>query len=88
MEIYAYFGSFRASDSGVGWNATMLDGLGELTNIGSWYLGGGILKNASTVTSSSASGASTTKSSNASEHMRNTYWILGAIAISALFIIV
>ncbi|KAH9213308.1 hypothetical protein DL95DRAFT_266930, partial [Leptodontidium sp. 2 PMI_412] len=40
IERYSYFGSFRSSDSGVGWNATMLDTMGDLTNIGSWYLGG------------------------------------------------
>ncbi|KAG4442533.1 hypothetical protein IFR05_001945 [Cadophora sp. M221] len=67
IERYSYFGSFRSSDSGVGWNATMLDTMGDLTNIGSWYLGGGMVKDASTTTTSSAPAAtSSTKSSGAS----------------------
>ncbi|PVH71776.1 glycoside hydrolase family 128 protein, partial [Cadophora sp. DSE1049] len=66
IERYSYFGSFRSSDSGVGWNATMLDGIGELTNIGSWYLGGGMVKDASaTKTSSPAAATSSTKDSGA-----------------------
>ncbi|KAH7417772.1 glycosyl hydrolase catalytic core-domain-containing protein [Cadophora sp. MPI-SDFR-AT-0126] len=66
IERYSYFGSFRASDSGVGWNATMLDGLGELTNIGSWYLGGGMVKDASaTKTSTAPAATSSAKDSGA-----------------------
>ncbi|KAI1497758.1 glycosyl hydrolase catalytic core-domain-containing protein [Biscogniauxia marginata] len=37
---YSYFGSFRSRDSNVGANAVMLNNDGELTDIGSWYLGG------------------------------------------------
>ncbi|KAI1419961.1 glycoside hydrolase family 128 protein [Xylaria sp. FL1777] len=37
---YSYFGSFRSDDSNVGANAVMLNNDGELTDIGSWYLGG------------------------------------------------
>ncbi|KAJ8122328.1 hypothetical protein O1611_g9868 [Lasiodiplodia mahajangana] len=37
---YSYFGSFRSDDSNVGPNAVMLNNDGELTDIGSWYLGG------------------------------------------------
>ncbi|KAL9030641.1 MAG: hypothetical protein Q9196_001251 [Gyalolechia fulgens] len=37
---YSYFGSFRSSVSNVGPNAAMLTEKGELTDIGSWYLGG------------------------------------------------
>ncbi|TGJ80839.1 hypothetical protein E0Z10_g7910 [Xylaria hypoxylon] len=37
---YSYFGSFRSKDSNVGENAVMLNNDGELTDIGSWYLGG------------------------------------------------
>ncbi|KAF2478030.1 uncharacterized protein BDR25DRAFT_275706 [Lindgomyces ingoldianus] len=43
MEIithYSYFGAFRSDVSNVGPNATMLTQKGELTDIGSWYLGG------------------------------------------------
>jgi hypothetical protein len=38
IDHYSYFGSFRASVSNVGPNATMLDNDGRLTGIGSWYL--------------------------------------------------
>ncbi|KAI9741510.1 MAG: hypothetical protein M1818_004316 [Claussenomyces sp. TS43310] len=37
---YSYFGSFRSSASNVGANPAMLSAKGELTDIGSWYLGG------------------------------------------------
>ncbi|KAI0134797.1 hypothetical protein F4814DRAFT_398970 [Daldinia grandis] len=36
---YSLFGSFRSSDSNVGPNVAMLNNNGELTDIGSWYLG-------------------------------------------------
>lgn len=36
---YSYFGSFRSSVSNVGPNAAMLTEKGDLTDIGSWYLG-------------------------------------------------
>jgi hypothetical protein len=37
---YAYFGAFRSDVSNVGKNAAMLTEKGELTDIGSWYMGG------------------------------------------------
>jgi hypothetical protein len=37
---YSYFGAFRSSVSNVGANAAMLTQNGELTDIGSWYIGG------------------------------------------------
>ncbi|RYP32662.1 hypothetical protein DL766_003882 [Monosporascus sp. MC13-8B] len=37
---YSYFGSFRSEASNVGPNAVMLSNDGQLTDIGSWYLGG------------------------------------------------
>ncbi|CAK7225896.1 hypothetical protein SCUCBS95973_006017 [Sporothrix curviconia] len=37
---YSYFGSFRSFTSNVGINVAMLDSWGNLTDIGSWYLGG------------------------------------------------
>ncbi|KAI8626551.1 glycoside hydrolase family 128 protein [Xylariaceae sp. FL1651] len=40
VERYSYFGSFRSHDSNVGPNAVMLNNDGQLTDIGSWYLGG------------------------------------------------
>ncbi|KAF8461711.1 glycosyl hydrolase catalytic core-domain-containing protein [Kalaharituber pfeilii] len=40
VERYAWFGSFRSSVSNVGPNAAMLNEDGQLTDIGSWYLGG------------------------------------------------
>ncbi|ORY70501.1 uncharacterized protein BCR38DRAFT_455239 [Pseudomassariella vexata] len=40
VERYSLFGSFRSKVSNVGPNAVMLNNAGELTDIGSWYLGG------------------------------------------------
>jgi len=40
VERYSYFGAFRSVVSNVGPNGTMLDMYGNLTDIGSWYLGG------------------------------------------------
>jgi hypothetical protein len=40
VERYSYFGAFRSSESNVGPNAAMLTEKGELTDIGSLYLGG------------------------------------------------
>jgi hypothetical protein len=37
---YSWFGSFRSTVSNVGPNMAMLDPWGNLTDIGSWYLGG------------------------------------------------
>lgn len=36
---YTYFGAFRSKVSNVGPNAVFLNNDGELTDIGSWYLG-------------------------------------------------
>lgn len=38
---YTYFGAFRSDTSNVGPNAVFLNNAGELTDIGSWYLGFG-----------------------------------------------
>jgi Glycosyl hydrolase catalytic core len=40
VERYSYFGAFRSDKSNVGGNAAFLTQDGELTDIGSWYLGG------------------------------------------------
>ena len=40
VERYSWFGAFRSSRSNVGVNAVFLDGQGQLTDLGSWYLGG------------------------------------------------
>ncbi|KAJ2891981.1 Alkali-sensitive linkage protein 1-like protein 3 [Zalerion maritima] len=40
VERYSYFGSFRSEDSNVGKNAAFLNNDGNLTDIGSWYMGG------------------------------------------------
>ena len=37
---YSYFGAFRSDVSNVGPNVAMLTEKGQLTDIGSWYLGG------------------------------------------------
>ncbi|EEA21169.1 hypothetical protein TMatcc_001170 [Talaromyces marneffei ATCC 18224] len=55
VERYSYFGSFRSSISNVGPNATMLTQNGQLTDIGSWYLGGAATGNAPNSSSSSSS---------------------------------
>ncbi|KAK3986857.1 alkali-sensitive linkage protein 1 [Cladorrhinum sp. PSN332] len=39
VERYSLFGAFRSDVSNVGPNAAMLNGAGELTDIGAWYLG-------------------------------------------------
>lgn len=38
---YSYFGAFRANKANVGPNAAFLSNGGQLTDIGSWYLGFG-----------------------------------------------
>lgn len=40
MERYSYFGAFRSTKSNVGPNTAFLTGAGELTDLGSFYLGG------------------------------------------------
>lgn len=40
VERYSWFGAFRSTVSNVGPNMAMLDPWGNLTDIGSWYLGG------------------------------------------------
>lgn len=37
---YSYFGAFRSEASNVGPNVAMLSDDGQLTDVGSWYLGG------------------------------------------------
>ena len=87
IERYAYFGSFRSSDSGVGWNATMLDGIGELTNIGSWYLGAGMVKDATaTKTSSPAAATSSTKDSGGVAWRSGSLEMLGSIVMSSALV--
>lgn len=40
LERYSYFGAFRSDVSNVGPNAALLNNKGQLTDMGSWYLGG------------------------------------------------
>ena len=40
IERYSWFGAFRSNSSSVGPNGALLDADGQLTSIGSWYLGG------------------------------------------------
>jgi len=40
VERYSYFGAFRSDASNVGPNVALLTNGGQLTDIGSWYLGG------------------------------------------------
>lgn len=62
---YSYFGSFRSDVSNVGPNAAMIDQDGELTNIGSWYLGGSATGNVPEGGSGGNSGNSATSSAGA-----------------------
>jgi hypothetical protein len=48
---YAYFGSFRSHVSNVGYNATLLDACGNLTDLGDWYLDRPAQGNVPTLTS-------------------------------------
>ncbi|KAG9247080.1 glycosyl hydrolase catalytic core-domain-containing protein [Calycina marina] len=54
IDRYSYFGSFRSSVSNVGPNAAMLTENGELTDIGSWYLGGAATSNIPKASSASS----------------------------------
>jgi hypothetical protein len=54
---YSYFGAFRSDVSNVGANAAMLTQDGELTDIGSWYLGGAATNNVPEASGASAVGA-------------------------------
>jgi len=45
VERYSYFGAFRSPVSNVGPNVAMLTQNGQLTDIGSWYLGGAATNN-------------------------------------------
>ena len=70
VERYSYFGSFRSDISNVGHNAAMLTQDGELTDIGSWYLG-------------KAATGNIPKASAAIGRLRITKWGVGSIAIVA-----
>lgn len=53
VSFYSYFGAFQSFTSNVGINVAMLDSWGNLTDIGSWYLGGnatGVIPSNVTVT--------------------------------------
>jgi len=54
---YSYFGAFRSDVSNVGANAAMLTQDGELTDIGSWYMGGAATNNVPEASGASAVGA-------------------------------
>jgi hypothetical protein len=51
IERYSYYGAFRSTVSNVGPNAAMLDASGQLTDIGSWYLGRAATNNIPSVAS-------------------------------------
>jgi len=53
---YSYFGSFRSDVSNVGPNAAMLTQNGDLTDIGSWYLGRAATGNVPSAKSHAAGG--------------------------------
>lgn len=57
IDRYSYFGSFRSDVSNVGPNAAMLTQKGQLTDIGSWYLGGKATNNIPSSKSAAVRGA-------------------------------
>jgi hypothetical protein len=61
----------------------MLDGLGKLTDIGSWYLGGAMVANATTTTSTAAASTSSAKSSDATGLSRGGIEMVGSVVIAA-----
>ncbi|CZR60684.1 uncharacterized protein PAC_10580 [Phialocephala subalpina] len=83
VERYSYFGAFRASASNVGWNASMLDGRGKLTNIGSWYLGGAMVEDATTTTSTAAASTSSASTSDATELSMGGIEMVGSVVVAA-----
>jgi hypothetical protein len=58
----------------------MLDGLGKLTDIGSWYLGGAMV---TTTTSTAAASTSSAKSSDATGLSRGGIETVGSVVIAA-----
>lgn len=88
IERYSYFGSFRSSVSNVGPNAAMLTQDGQLTDIGSWYLGGAATGN---VPSSSSSSSSPTSSGSTGvgyklDSYKAVLQALGAFLVLLLFV--
>ncbi|EED20769.1 conserved hypothetical protein [Talaromyces stipitatus ATCC 10500] len=82
IERYSYFGSFRSSVSNVGPNAAMLTQDGQLTDIGSWYLGGAATGNSP---SSSSSGSSPTNSGSTGAGYKLNSWKSGLQALITTF---
>lgn len=80
IERYSYFGSFRSNASNVGPYSAMLDQNGQLTNIGSWYLGGaatGNIPSSTDPSDPSQSGSSGSGKKNAAGRLQgNTPWAL------------
>lgn len=73
---YSYFGSFRSDVSNVGTQAAMLTEKGELTDIGSWYLGG-----------SATGNVPSTKKSGASKQIITTSSVVLAAGITAFLML-
>jgi hypothetical protein len=84
IERYSYFGAFRGSASNVGWNASMLDGGGKLTDIGSGYLGGAAVDDATTTTSRAPASTTSAKNSGAAGSSRGGMEITGSVLIAAV----
>jgi len=61
----------------------MLNELGKLRNVGSWYLGGGWVGNGTTTTSSAPASTSSAKSSDATGLSRGGIEMVGSVAIAA-----
>lgn len=58
----------------------MLDGTGKLTDIGSWYLGGAMVEDATTTTSTAPA---STKSSDATRLSRGGIEMVGSVVFAA-----
>lgn len=61
----------------------MLDGGGKLTDIGSWYLGGGMVAKAAATTSTAAASTSSSKTSDATGLSRGGIEVVGSVMIAA-----
>lgn len=80
VERYSYFGSFRSDKSNVGPYAAMLTEKGELTDIGSLYLGEGVTGNVPDGSTMQESGAMSMISKTISDY-QFLIWCVCAVAV-------
>lgn len=82
VERYSYFGSFRSSKSNVGPNAAMLDQDGQLTDIGSLYLGGNLTGRVPSLKTTGSPGKSATGSEGAAGKVGAMGGVAAVVALS------